>query len=312
MFLCKHPLADVDSIAFRKTECRKPGIHIGMRKSEYKHVAAANDNSGSRKNAGPGPPEAASGPGDATTRAFTMKEHHMNNEQKVAVITGASQGIGASLVQAYQAVGFRVVANSRSILPADDPDMITIAGDIADPETAERIINTGMQRFGRIDTLVNNAGIFTAKPFTEFSIRDWERNISTNLAGFFHITQRAIEKMEKQGFGHVVQITTSLADQPVAGVPSVLASLTKGGLNAATKSLAIEYASRRIRVNAVAPGVIKTPMHPPETHAGLASLHPVGRMGEIEDIVEAVLFLERSSFITGEILHVDGGQSAGR
>lgn len=236
----------------------------------------------------------------------------MSNEQKVAVITGASQGIGAALVQAYRTAGYRVVANSRSIRPVDDSDMMTVAGDIANPETAERIINDGIKRFGRIDTLVNNAGIFTAKPFTQFSLQEWERNISTNLTGFFHITQRAIEKMQKQGSGHVVQITTSLADQPVRGVPSVLASLTKGGLNAATKSLAIEYAPQHIRVNAVAPGVIKTPMHPPETHAGLASLHPVGRMGEIEDIVEAVLFLERSSFITGEILHVDGGQSAGR
>lgn len=236
----------------------------------------------------------------------------MSNEQKVAIITGASQGIGAALVHAYRAAGFRVVANSRSIRSVDNPDIMTVAGDIADAETAERIINGSMQRFGRIDTLVNNAGIFTAKPFTQFSRQDWERNISTNLAGFFHITQRAIEQMEKQGFGHVVQITTSLADQPALGVPSVLASLTKGGLNAATKSLAVEYAPRGIRVNAVAPGVIKTPMHPPETHAELALLHPLGRLGEIEDVVDAVLFLERSSFVTGEILHVDGGQAAGR
>lgn len=235
----------------------------------------------------------------------------MSNEQKVAVITGASQGIGAELVNAYRAAGFRVVANSRSIRTVDDPDIIAIAGDIADPATADRIIGEGVERFGRIDTLVNNAGIFTAKPFTQFSIEDWERNIATNLAGFFHISQRAIERMDKQGNGHVVQITTSLADQPINGVPSVLASLTKGGLNAATKSLAIEYAARNIRVNAVALGVIKTPMHPPETHAGLASLHPLGRMGEVQEIVEAVLFLEKSAFITGEILHVDGGQSAG-
>jgi len=290
-----HLRADVDSITSRKTECRKPGIPIEIGKSEYKHVPAADDNSGSRQNVGVSLPGLQAVPATSTHVHFTMKEHHMSNEQKVAVITGASQGIGAALVQAYRAAGFRVVA-----------------GDIADPETAERIIDAGMQRFGRIDILVNNAGIFTAKPFTKFSTQDWERNISTNLAGFFHITQRAIEKMERQGLGHVVQITTSLADQPVSGVPSVFAALTKGGLNAATKSLAIEYASRRIRVNAVSPDVIKTPMHPPETHAGLTSLHPVGRMGEIQDIVDAVLFLERSGFITGEILHVDGGQSAGR
>jgi NAD(P)-dependent dehydrogenase (short-subunit alcohol dehydrogenase family) len=235
----------------------------------------------------------------------------MNNQQKVAVITGASQGIGEELVKGFRNAGFRVVANSRSIGPSSDPDMITIAGNIADPATVERIMRDGVERFGRIDTLVNNAGIFTAKPFTQFTLEDWEGNISTNLAGFFHITQRAIEKMEKQGAGHVVQITTSLVDQPINGVPSVLASLTKGGLNAATKSLAIEYASRNIRVNAVSPGIIKTPMHPPETHAGLAQMHPLGRMGETQDIVDAVLFLERASFITGEILHVDGGQAAG-
>lgn len=235
----------------------------------------------------------------------------MSNEQKVAVITGASQGIGAELVKAYREAGYRVLANSRSIQEYGDRDIIAVAGDIADPATADRIIAEVMNRFGRVDTLVNNAGVFTSKPFTDFTLEDWERNIATNLAGFFHITQRVIEKMEAQGFGHVVQITTSLADQPINGVPSVLASLTKGGLNAATKSLAIEYASRNIRVNAVSPGVIKTAMHPPETHAVLASLHPLGRMGEVRDIVDAVLFLEKASFVTGEILHVDGGQAAG-
>lgn len=276
------------------------------------HVTAAGNNSGSVRYVETGPPALRVVLAPSTYMQSEMKEHDMSNEQKVAIITGASQGIGAALVHAYRAAGFRVVANSRSIRSADNPDIMTVAGDIADAETAERIINGSMQRFGRIDTLVNNAGIFTAKPFTQFSRQDWERNISTNLAGFFHITQRAIEQMEKQGFGHVVQITTSLADQPALGVPSVLASLTKGGLNAATKSLAVEYASRGIRVNAVSPGVIKTPMHPPETHAELAPLHPLGRLGEIEDVVDAVLFLERSSFVTGEILHVDGGQAAGR
>lgn len=235
----------------------------------------------------------------------------MSNQSKVAVITGASQGIGAELVKAYRNAGFRVVASSRSIKPSTDPDIFTVAGDIADPATADRIISEGVEHFGRIDTLVNNAGIFTAKPFTAFSLEDWQRNIATNLAGFFHISQRAIERMEKQGSGHVVQITTTLSEQPINGVPSVLASLTKGGLNAATRSLAIEYASRGVRVNAVSPGVIKSPMHPVETHAALSALHPVGRMGEMKDIVEGVLFLERSPFITGEILHVDGGQSAG-
>lgn len=233
------------------------------------------------------------------------------SNSKVAVITGASSGIGAALVKAYRRAGFRVVANSRSIAASNDPGVLAIAGDAADPATAARIFSEGVDRFGRIDTLVNNAGIFTAKPFTQFTPEDWAANIGTNLASFFHMSQLALKRMEAQGSGHIVQITTSLADQPINGVPSVLASLTKGGLNAATKSLAIEYASRGIRVNAVAPGIVKTPMHPPETHAALSGLHPLGRMGEMEEIVDAVLFLENAKFVTGEILHVDGGQAAG-
>ena len=235
----------------------------------------------------------------------------MNTQQKVAVITGASQGIGASLVKAYREAGFRVVANSRSIRPSDDPEVLTIPGDIADPRVAEQVIREGVERFGRIDTLINNAGIFTAKPFTEFTAEDWAANIRTNLDGFFFVTQHAIRKMVAQGSGHVVQITTSIVDQPISGVPAVLASITKGGLKAATKALAIEYARHGVRVNAVAPGVIKTPMHPAETHAALADLHPLGRMGEISDIVEAILYLENATFVTGETIHVDGGQAAG-
>jgi len=235
----------------------------------------------------------------------------MSSHQKVAVITGASQGIGAALVKAYRERDYRVVANSRSIKPSNDDGVLAIPGDIADPKTADRVIAAGIERFGRIDTLVNNAGIFIAKPFTQYSESDFASLLAVNLAGFFHISQRAVREMEKQGRGHIVSITTSLADQASSNVPSVLASLTKGGLNSATKSLAIEYAKRGIRVNAVAPGVIKTPMHPAATHEALAALHPVGRMGEIADIVDAVLYLESAQFVTGEILHVDGGQSAG-
>lgn len=236
----------------------------------------------------------------------------MSNDSKTVVITGASQGIGGALVKAYRKAGFRVIANSRSIGASTDPDILNVAGDIADPATAEKIFSEGLKRFGRVDTLVNNAGIFTAKPFTAFTAEDWASNLAINLGGFFHVTQRAVRQMESQGSGHIVQITSSLVDQPISGVPSVLASITKGGLNAATRSLAIEYATRGIRVNAVSPGIIKTPMHPPETHPGLSTLHPVGRMGEISDIVDAILFLENAPFVTGEILHVDGGQSAGR
>ena len=232
-------------------------------------------------------------------------------EQKVAVITGASQGIGAALVKAYRDRNYRVVATARSVKPSRDDDILVVPGDIADRKTAERAISEGVAQFGRIDTLVNNAGIFIAKPFTEYTEADYTAILGVNVAGFFHITQLAIAEMEKRGSGHVVQITTSLVDNADARIPSVLASLTKGSLNGATKSLAIEYAKRGIRVNAVAPGTIKSPMHPVETYAQLDALHPVGHMGEISDIVDAILYLESASFVTGEILHVDGGQSAG-
>jgi NAD(P)-dependent dehydrogenase (short-subunit alcohol dehydrogenase family) len=232
--------------------------------------------------------------------------------QKVAVITGASQGIGAGLVKAFRARGYRVVANSRSIAPSNDPDVLAVPGDIAERSVAERIIREGVAKFGRIDTLVNNAGVFLAKPFMQYSAEDYANVLAVNVNGFFHITQVAIAQMEHQGEGgHVVSITTSLSDHAIDGVPSVLANLTKGGINSATKSLAIEYAKRGIRVNAVSPGVIKTPMHAPETHGFLAGLHPVNRMGEVDDIAQAVLFLETAGFVTGEILHIDGGQSAG-
>ncbi|AHK46782.1 3-oxoacyl-[acyl-carrier-protein] reductase (plasmid) [Ensifer adhaerens OV14] len=236
----------------------------------------------------------------------------MSTEQKVVIITGASQGIGAALVRAYRDRNFRVIASSRSIAATADPDILAVPGDISRPETAERIVREGMERFGRIDSLVNNAGVFLAKPFIEMTQEDYDHNLGVNVAGFFHITQRAAAEMLKQGSGHIVSITTSLVNQPIVGLPSALASLTKGGLNAVTQSLAMEFSKSGVRVNAVSPGVIKTPMHAPETHAALSALHPVGRMGEIRDIVDAVLYLENASFVTGEILHVDGGQNAGR
>ncbi|MEU7740886.1 SDR family oxidoreductase [Nonomuraea sp. NPDC049158] len=230
---------------------------------------------------------------------------------KVAVITGASQGIGAALVAAYRKLGYAVVANSRSIADSDDPMVRAVAGDIAAPDVGARVIEQGLKAFGRIDTLVNNAGLFVAKPFTDYTDEDYDLVTGVNLRGFFEISQRAIEAMLRQGGGHMVNITTSLVDHANSKVPSALASLTKGGLNAVTKSLATEYATRGIRVNAVAPGVIRTPMHPAETHEFLAELHPVGRMGDISDIVDAIIYLENAPFVTGEILHVDGGQSAG-
>ncbi|MFI7606385.1 SDR family NAD(P)-dependent oxidoreductase [Micromonospora sp. NPDC049366] len=231
--------------------------------------------------------------------------------QKVALITGASQGIGAGLVAAYRKLGYGVVATSRSIGDADDPGIVTVRGDVADAGTAERVVGAALDRFGRIDTLVNNAGAFVAKPFTDYTDEDYDLVTGINLAGFFHLTRRVLPHLTAAGGGHIVTITTSFVDQPNSNVPSVLASLTKGGLSSATKSLAIEYASRGIRVNAVAPGIIKTPMHPVETHEALAGLHPVGRMGETSDVVDAVVYLESAPFVTGEILHVDGGQNAG-
>jgi NAD(P)-dependent dehydrogenase (short-subunit alcohol dehydrogenase family) len=235
----------------------------------------------------------------------------MNNPRKVAIVTGASQGIGAGLVKAFRDRDYRVIANSRNIKPSSDADVVAVPGDIAERAVAERIVKEALSRFGRIDTLVNNAGVFIAKPFTAYTVEEYANILAVNLNGFFHISQFATAEMEKQGSGHIVSVTTTLADYAIDGVRSVLASLTKGGINAATKSLAIEYAKRGIRVNAVAPGVIKTPMHPAETHAALAGLHPVGRMGEISDVVEAILYLESAGFVTGEILHVDGGQIAG-
>lgn len=236
----------------------------------------------------------------------------MSKERKVAVITGASQGIGAGLVQGFREAGYRVVANSRSIKPTPSADLVTVAGDISDPAVAKRVIGAAIEHFGRVDTLVNNAGVFISKPFIEYSPEEFASVISTNLAGFFYVSQQAAARMLTQKSGHIVNITTSLVDQPVTGVPAAMASLTKGGLDAVTRSLAIEYAGKGIRVNAVSPGIIKTPMHPENTHEFLAKLHPMNRIGEVKEIVDAVLYLDGAGFVTGEVLHVDGGQHAGR
>lgn len=236
----------------------------------------------------------------------------MDGEQRVAIVTGASQGIGAGIVAGFRAQGYAVVANSRSIVGGADEGVVAVPGDIAERDTAERVVRTAVERFGRVDTLVNNAGIFIGKPFTDYTVEDLRRIVDVNLFGFFHVTQLALAEMLAAGRGHVVQITTTLVEQPLLGVPSGLAALTKGGLSAVTRNLAIEYAGRGIRVNAVAPGVIKTPMNPPEVHDFAAGLHPMGRMGEVDEIVEAVLYLERAGFTTGETINVDGGQHAGR
>jgi len=236
---------------------------------------------------------------------------NQTNNPRVAIITGASGGIGAGLVDAFRSAGYAVVGTSRSIRPSDESDFFTVPGDIAQVETAQRVVEQTLERFGRIDSLVNTAGMYIGKPFTDYTTDDFATMTAVNLAGFFHITQRAVQPMIAQGRGHVVNVTTSLVDHADSKRPSALASLTKGGLAAVTRSLAIEYASRGVRVNAVALGVIRTPIHDAASYAGMASLHPLGRLGEIGDVVDGIMYLERATFVTGEILHIDGGQAAG-
>lgn len=231
--------------------------------------------------------------------------------QKVAIITGASQGIGAGLVAAYRELGYAVVATSRSITDGDDPETVAVPGDAADPRTAVNVVRTALDRFGRVDTLVNNVGVFTAKPFTDTTEEDYALNLGVNLGGFFHFTRNAIVPMLKQGGGHIVSITTTLVESARSDIPSVLASLTKGGIAAATKSLAVEYGDRGIRVNAVSPGMILTPLQGGATPEQLAAFHPLQKAGTVDDIARGVVYLEQSEFVTGEFLHIDGGQSAG-
>jgi NAD(P)-dependent dehydrogenase (short-subunit alcohol dehydrogenase family) len=240
----------------------------------------------------------------------------MANTQKTAIVTGASQGIGAGIMDAYLKRGYNVVANSRNItktspFPAS-ANLALVGGDIGDPKTAAKIVDTAISRFGRIDVLINNAGILIARPFTEYTTEDFNALVSTTLAGFLYVSQLSVKQMLRQKSGSIVNISTAWVDQPIAGVGAAVQLMIKGGLNAVTRALAIEYAKDGIRVNTVALGVIKTPMHKPETYESLNGLHPVGRMGEIKEVVDAVLFLTDATFTTGEILHVDGGGHAGK
>ncbi len=230
---------------------------------------------------------------------------------RVAIVTGASQGIGAGVLAAYREAGYAVVGTARTMADSADPDVLVVTGDIADPDTARRLVEATLDRFGRIDTLVNNAGLYIGKPFTDYTAADFATVTAVNLAGFFHVTQRVVRQMLEQGGGHIVNVSTSLVDHPDSRRPSALASLTKGGLVAVTRSLAIEYAARGVRVNAVALGVIRTPAHDPASYAGLGGLHPLGRVGDVRDVVEGIMYLERATFVTGEIVHIDGGQAAG-
>jgi NAD(P)-dependent dehydrogenase (short-subunit alcohol dehydrogenase family) len=240
----------------------------------------------------------------------------MANTQKTAIVTGASQGIGAGLVDAFLKRGYNVVANSRNIAKTNpfpaSPNLALVGGDIGDPKTAAKIAETAVSRFGRIDVLVNNAGVFIPKAFTEYTSEEFNTLVSTTLAGFLYISQLSVKQMLRQKSGSIVNVSTTLVDQPIAGVSAAVQIMIKGGLNSVTRALAIEYAKDGIRVNTVAAGIINTPMHKPESHEFLKGLHPIDRMGEVKEIVDAVLFLTDATFTTGEILHVDGGAHAGK
>jgi len=240
----------------------------------------------------------------------------MAGKQKTAIVTGASQGIGAGAAQSLLDRGYNVVANSRNITKANPfaaaANVALVDGDIGDPRTAAKIVDAAVSGFGRIDVLVNNAGIFIPKPFTEYTIEDFNTLVATTLAGFLYVSQLAVKQMLRQKSGSIVNVSTTLVDQPIAGVGAAVQIMVKGALHAVTRALAIEYAKEGIRVNTVALGVINTPMHKPETHDFLKGLHPVGRIGEVKEVVDAILFLTDATFTTGEILHVDGGAHAGK
>lgn len=235
-------------------------------------------------------------------------------DHKTAIITGASRGIGAGLVGAFLKQGYNVVATALDVsqqLTASTA-LVLIDGDIGKPETAAKVVEAAIKNFGTIDVLVSNAGIFFTKPFTEFSTADFNALFSTNLLGFLYIAQLTVKQMLKQKSGSVVSITAALADQPILGVNGSVPMMTKGGLNSIIRSLAIEYAKQGIRFNAVAPGVVNTPMHKDDPKEFLKQLQPMGGIADIQDIVDAVLYLAQAGQVTGEVLHVDGGVHAGR
>ena len=238
------------------------------------------------------------------------------NTPETAIVTGASSGIGLGVTKALLNAGYRVVANARHASGAgtlqSSSNLVLVDGDVADPATAATLTRTAVERFGSVNLLVNNAGVFIAKPFTDTTVDDFQRLIATNLTGFFQVTQAAVKQMQTQGSGHVVTITTSLASQPIEGMSAALSILTKGGLNAITRALAIEYAKEGVRVNAIAPGMVDTPMHANNSHDFLRSMHPIKRLASVDEIADAVLYLDSAGFITGEVVHVDGGAHAGR
>jgi NAD(P)-dependent dehydrogenase (short-subunit alcohol dehydrogenase family) len=236
------------------------------------------------------------------------------SDQKTAIVTGASRGIGAGLVEGFLKEGYKVVATSlhasRSLTAS--PSLTLVDGDIGKQETAAKAVEAAVKYSGNVDVLVNNAGIFRTKPFTDFTTEDFNALVSTNLLGFLYITQLTAKQMLKQKSGSIVNITATLVDQPVAGVNASISMMTKGGLNALTRSLAIEYAKDGIRFNAVAPGEVETPMHEQDSKDVLRTFQPMGKIVGVRDIVDAVLYLAKAGQVTGEVLHVDGGAHAGR
>jgi NAD(P)-dependent dehydrogenase (short-subunit alcohol dehydrogenase family) len=235
----------------------------------------------------------------------------MTTDRKVVVVTGASQGLGAAFVNAYRERGWRAVGNARSIKPSGDPDYITVPGDIGEPEIARRVVETAIERFGRVDTLINNAGIWRPGPIEGISEELYRRVMATNLDSVFFATQAAVPAMKRQGGGHIIQVLTSLVEHAVQDVPAVLASLSKGAAAAATRGLAMELAASNIRVNAVSLGIIETPLHEPESLDAKRGFAPLNRNGKISDVVRAVNYLEDADFVTGEISYIDGGRTAG-
>jgi NAD(P)-dependent dehydrogenase (short-subunit alcohol dehydrogenase family) len=255
--------------------------------------------------------------GAAKVIDVVINEGIMATEAKTVVVTGASQGIGAGVANAFLERGYRVVANSRHITKSGafsaSDHLALVDGDVGDPQTATRIAKTAVGRFGSIDALVNNAGIFFTKRFTDYTAEDFRSLVSTNLEGFLYITQLAIRQMlsQKTG-GSIVTITASLADNPIAGVTAAVPMITKGGLNAVTRQLAMEYAREGIRVNAVAPGAVATPLHKNTPDNILKGLSPMGRVSTVEEIADAVLYLTEAQTVTGEVFHVDGGAHRGK
>jgi NAD(P)-dependent dehydrogenase (short-subunit alcohol dehydrogenase family) len=235
------------------------------------------------------------------------------SDKQAAIVTGASQGIGAGLVEAFLKEGYNVVATSRNATRSltASPGLVLVDGDIGKPDTAAKTVGAAIEHYGTIDVLVNNAGILRTKPFIDFTTEDVNALISVNLLGFIYMTQLAVKEMLKRKSGNVVTISAALADQPIAGLNASVSMMTKGGLNTLIRSLAIEYAKEGIRFNAVAPGVVDTPLHKDGPKDSLKTRQPMGKIAEVKDVVDAVLYLVRARQVTGEVLHVDGGSHAG-